>query len=135
MKFLRNAIGWNSFALLQFFFLNNEYVIMFMNFRMMEGGICLKITLEEVNNLFRAVKIEGDSEEVERMSKEIFDFEKWVETMFSIDTKEVEPTFYNFKGSNVQRVDESLPCSYREKLFKAALNYEDGFYLVPPIIE
>ena len=95
----------------------------------------MKISREEVYDLLRAVKIEEDPEEAEKMSKEISIFEKWVEPLLSVDTEGIEPAFYNFKGNNVQRDDEVVPCSDRTKLFKTAINYEDGFYRVPPIIE
>lgn len=90
---------------------------------------------EEIQGLFRAVKIEGTPEEMERISEEIHAFEKWAEPLLSLNTGKTEPVFYNFRGVNVQREDRVTSGGDREKLFRTAFNFEDGFYRVPPIIE
>ncbi|MFY9115449.1 MAG: Asp-tRNA(Asn)/Glu-tRNA(Gln) amidotransferase subunit GatC [Dethiobacteria bacterium] len=95
----------------------------------------MRNNVDEIRSLFIAAKIAVNEEKLAEAREDILAFEKWVETLLEVETEGVEPTFYSFFGSNIPREDVAITQENREKFFRAASNFVEGFYRVPPIIE
>ncbi len=87
-----------------------------------------------VENAVRAIKIEISPDEKVKLGAELIALEQWLEPLLAVDTGDTEPLLYSHQGLNVFREDEPATGDL-EKLQQAASNFDDGFYLVPAIID
>ncbi len=101
----------------------------------LKEGTAVQADRDLVEKLYQTVKIEAGPEDLTEMQEEIQQLTDWVAGVLAVETGEVEPTFYIFETSNVQRADDAIIRENRGKLFQATDNFEDGFYRVPPTIE
>ncbi len=64
-----------------------------------------KITKEEVLKVARLARLELDEKTIEEMSLQLGDILKYMETLDTIDTKGVEPTFHAITKKDIVRED------------------------------
>ena len=83
--------------------------------------------LEKLSNL----KVDNKEEIASQLSS-ILDY---VENLNELDTNEVESTFSTLKGGTPLREDEVQKSDIYTAVLDKAPNSEDGFFIVPSIIE
>lgn len=89
---------------------------------------------EALEQAIRVIKIEIDPGRQEQLLGELKCFLDWLEPLRQVDTNDVDPLLFGHISANVMREDHAVAAELTD-LRKAAPNFEDGFYQVPPIIE
>ncbi|NLZ27766.1 MAG: hypothetical protein GX887_02220 [Firmicutes bacterium] len=90
---------------------------------------------DEIRDLFEAAKLVLSGDKLGEAREDIRAFEKWIAPLLAVKTEGVEPTLYNFSGTNRLREDVAIARVDNHKFYRAASNFEEGFYRVPPILE
>ena len=80
-------------------------------------------------------KIEVSDEESEALSSKLSDILDMVEKMQSVDTENVEALAHAVQQNQKLRPDQSVSIEDRERYQKLGKRTEDGFYLVPKVID
>ncbi len=88
----------------------------------------------DLEKAIRTIKIEVNSREREELNGELERFLKWLEPLLAVETGSVEPVLLGHGALNVLSEDRAEPGE-TAKIHKAASNFEEGFYKVPPIME
>jgi len=96
--------------------------------------IIMKELLEELDKAVNVIKIEIASGEKEELAVELSIFLKWLEPLLAIDTDDVDQVLIGHGAVNVLRADK-VQSGELDELQKAASNFDQGFYQVPPVIE
>jgi aspartyl/glutamyl-tRNA(Asn/Gln) amidotransferase C subunit len=96
--------------------------------------IIMKELLEELDKAVNVIKIEITSEEKEELAVELSIFLEWLEPLLAIDTGDVDQVLIGHGAVNVLR-DDKVQSGELDELQKAASNFDQGFYQVPPVIE
>lgn len=94
----------------------------------------MKELLEELDKAVNVIKIEITSEEKEELAVELSIFLEWLEPLLAIDTGDVDQVLIGHEAVNVLR-DDKVQSGELDELQKAASNFDQGFYQVPPVIE
>jgi aspartyl/glutamyl-tRNA(Asn/Gln) amidotransferase C subunit len=94
----------------------------------------MKELLEELDKAVNVIKIEITSGEKEELAVELSIFLKWLEPLLAIDTGDVDQVLIGHEAVNVLR-DDKVQSGELDELQKAASNFDQGFYQVPPVIE
>lgn len=89
---------------------------------------------EAVENAARAIKIKLGPGELEQFAHDLSAFERWLEPLLKVDTAFVEPLLYSHTSVNIFREDKAETGDLKP-LQQAAVNFLEGFYRVPIIIE
>lgn len=89
---------------------------------------------EALEQAIRVIKIEIDPAGQEQLLGDLSRFLDWLEPLRQTDTGDVDPLLFGHVSANVLREDQAVASELTD-LRKAAPNFEDGFYQVPPIIE
>ncbi len=89
---------------------------------------------EALEQAIRVIKVEIDPAGQEQMLGELSSFLNWLEPLRQVDTGDVDPLLFGHVSANVLREDQAVASDLAD-LRKAAPNFDDGFYRVPPIIE
>jgi aspartyl/glutamyl-tRNA(Asn/Gln) amidotransferase C subunit len=89
---------------------------------------------EELHKAAEVIKIELSSAEMEQLEEEFSSYLKWLEPLLALDCNHCEPLRFGCAVLNVMREDQAEQKQLQE-VQSCAANFEDGFYLVPPIIE
>jgi aspartyl/glutamyl-tRNA(Asn/Gln) amidotransferase C subunit len=91
----------------------------------------------EVEGLIRAaevIKIEMNKEELDQLQGQFTQYLQWLKTLVSVDCSEIEPVLFSHGAINVLREDKAEKADLKN-VRTAAANFEEGYYVVPPIIE
>jgi aspartyl-tRNA(Asn)/glutamyl-tRNA(Gln) amidotransferase subunit C len=96
----------------------------------------MKISTDQTRHIARLARLQLDEEQLERMARQLDAILLYVEKLGELDTDAVEPTSHALAVTNVWRPDVpgELPCD-RGVLFGQAPRFEQGFYVVPKVIE
>ncbi len=94
----------------------------------------MKTNQGNLEKAIRAIKIEVDPGEQDKLGRELESFLQWLEPLLAVDTAAVQPVLLAHGEHNVLREDRAEPAK-TGVLQRAAPNFEDGFYKVPPIME
>ena len=89
---------------------------------------------EELLKAAAVIKIELNSAEMEQLKKDFSLYMKWLEPLLSLDCNNFDPLLFNDQELNVMRQDQAEQSKLQE-VQSCAANFEEGYYLVPPIIE
>ena len=92
------------------------------------------VSVEELIRAAEIVKIELTEDELERLHARLTAYKKWLEPLLEVDCSAYEPLLFGHGALNVLREDRAEQNEL-QGLGDCAANYEDGFYVVPPIIE
>lgn len=87
-----------------------------------------------VEDVAKSLKIGLSSEEKKNLAGGLSNFLDWLAPLLQVDTDEVEPFIYGHRAVNVLREDKP---EKREpsRLQGTAVNFAEGFYRVPPVME
>ena len=94
----------------------------------------MKEIKQGLDKAINAIKIEVTPGEQEQLAGELNDFLRWLEPLLAVDTADIEKVLNRQGFVNILREDKAQ-CGELDELHKAASNFEEGFYQVPPIIE
>ncbi|HBI27123.1 MAG: Asp-tRNA(Asn)/Glu-tRNA(Gln) amidotransferase subunit GatC [Syntrophaceticus sp.] len=93
------------------------------------------LTREDLKQVAMLAQIELDEAESNELHSQLNDLLQYVGSIDSIDTENVEPTFYLLPLKNVWRLDEdSQPPLAPDYVFQNAPGHERGFFKVPRIL-
>lgn len=95
----------------------------------------MKVSFEDIEKAARVIKIDLSVSEKETLAGDAGLFVTWLETLFVVDTENVEPTFLIFDGVNVTGDNKQASSPNRKRVIKSSSNFSEGFYEVPSIIE
>lgn len=96
--------------------------------------IIIKEIQEELAKAIRVIKIEVTPPEQEQLSGELSCFLQWLEPLLAVDTADADQVLISHGAVNVLREDKAHSGDLAD-LQKAAPNFDEDFYQVPPIIE
>lgn len=89
---------------------------------------------EELLKAAAVIKIELNSTEIKQLKKDFSLYMKWLEPLLGLDCNNFDPLLFNDQELNVMRKDQAEQSKLQE-VQSCAANFEEGYYLVPPIIE
>jgi aspartyl/glutamyl-tRNA(Asn/Gln) amidotransferase C subunit len=89
---------------------------------------------EKLDKAAQVIKVAVSAEERGQLADELSCFMNWLEPMLAVDSSGSEQVLNSHGAVNVMRSDDAQLVE-KADLQKAAPDFEDGFYQVPPIIE
>jgi aspartyl/glutamyl-tRNA(Asn/Gln) amidotransferase C subunit len=89
---------------------------------------------EKLDKAVQVIKVAVSAEERGQLADELSCFMNWLEPMLAVDSSGSEQVLNIHGAVNVMRSDDAQLVE-KADLQKAAPDFEDGFYQVPPIIE
>jgi aspartyl/glutamyl-tRNA(Asn/Gln) amidotransferase C subunit len=89
---------------------------------------------ERLDKAIQVIKIAVAAEERGQLAEELSCFMDWLEPLLTVDSSGFEQVLTSHGVVNVLRSDDARMVE-KADLQKAAPDFEDGFYQVPPIIE
>jgi aspartyl-tRNA(Asn)/glutamyl-tRNA(Gln) amidotransferase subunit C len=92
----------------------------------------MKISIEHLSKLARLSLTDEEEALYESQLNGILDY---METLNSLDTKDVEPTSHVIALNNVDRDDAPRPSLAQDEALMSAPDHTEKFYRVPKIIE
>ncbi len=95
----------------------------------------MKITLEETRHVAKLAALELSDSEVEQLAKDLSAILSYVDKLSELDTDLVEPTSHAVAMKPLWREDEVTNGEAVEDALANAPRREDGFFVVPSIIE
>ncbi len=94
-----------------------------------------KITRDEVEHIAKLARLEITEAEKNAFSGQLSNILTYMEQLASVDTEGVEPTATVVEQTSVLREDEVRPCLEVGKALANAPVQQDGFFVVPRILE
>ena len=90
-----------------------------------------------VEKIAKLSRISLEDDEVNDLSLELSQILDWVEQLSEINTDDIRPIFSSFDDSdNINlREDRVSDGGYRDKVISNAPMSEDGFFLVPKVVD
>jgi len=89
-----------------------------------------------IDKLAKLSSLEIDDSKKEGLKSELADIINFVENLNEIDVSDIEATFSTIEGGTPLREDESKQdLEMSEHILKHAPKSEDGYFIVPKIIE
>ncbi|MEZ4577049.1 MAG: Asp-tRNA(Asn)/Glu-tRNA(Gln) amidotransferase subunit GatC [Desulfobacterales bacterium] len=95
----------------------------------------MKLTKEEVLHVATLARLNIDASRIDTFADQLGNILEYVETLDQIDTREVVPTFHAVDKSNAFRDDAAAAHLDREAALANAPEAEDGYFIVPKVIE
>ena len=95
----------------------------------------MKITVEEVTHVANLARLNLNKELTDTFAAQIGTILDYVDTLNQVDTKGVPPTSHAISLKNAFRMDIQKDEFQREELLSNAPDQEDGFFVVPKVIE
>jgi len=92
------------------------------------------VSKEELIKAAEVAKIELEEEELIELHARFTALLKWLEPLLEADCSAGRPLLFNHGALNVLRDDRAEQGDLKD-LGSSAPNFEDGYYVVPPIIE
>jgi aspartyl-tRNA(Asn)/glutamyl-tRNA(Gln) amidotransferase subunit C len=93
------------------------------------------LTADEVRHVAMLARLGLTEEEVEKFRVQLLDVLAYIDILKKVDTSAIEPTAQILTHVNVARPDEPRPSWPVEDILANAPAREDGFVLVPPVLE
>ena len=94
----------------------------------------MRISKEEVMHVAKLARLHLDEEAIELYTKQLGDILTYMDTLNSVDTKEVYPTSHAIFINNAFREDEVKASVPVERALANAPQSEDGTFVVPKVI-
>ncbi len=95
----------------------------------------MKITADEVLHVAELARLKIDENDLERFADQLGSILEYVESLKKVDTAGVPPTAHAVLTRNAFRPDEEHRSIERELALENAPDTENGFFVVPKIIE
>ena len=95
----------------------------------------MKISKEEILHVANLARLDIDESSIELFAEQIDKVLEYIDTLNSIDTSDVQPTSHTISLSNVFREDDVSPPFDRDAALSNAPEAEDGFFLVPKVVD
>jgi len=95
----------------------------------------MKISKEEVVYVAGLARLEIDETSIDSFADQLGKILEYIETLNSVDTEGVPPTFHAISITNAFREDEERKHLDREKALINAPETEEGIFVVPKIID
>lgn len=95
----------------------------------------MKISKEDVIGTAELAQLEFSSEEVEKFTEQLGNIIEHIEDLNELDTKDIKPTSYGLEVSTPLREDIVNQTITVEEALLNAPQSEDGFFVVPKVIE
>ena len=95
----------------------------------------MRVSIEEVEKIASLSMLyvtDADKKMLQESLETILDH---AQRLNDLDTKDVIPTTYILKQQNIMREDEIIPSMDRDELLKNAPEKEDGYFIVPQVVE
>ena len=94
----------------------------------------MQISKSEVEKVAKLARLEITEAEKEVFSKHLSSILTYIDKLKTLNTEGVEPTATVLEQTNVFREDKARPSLPTEKALANAPESEDGFFVVPKII-
>jgi aspartyl-tRNA(Asn)/glutamyl-tRNA(Gln) amidotransferase subunit C len=95
----------------------------------------MKLTKDEVLHVATLARLNIDASWIDTFADQLGNILEYVETLDQIDTRDVAPTFHAVDKSNAFRKDATAGHLDRESALSNAPEEEDGYFIVPKVIE
>lgn len=95
----------------------------------------MAVTITDVRTVANLARLELSPEEEERLIGELNQILEYMEKLKELDTENVEPTSHVVPVTHSFRKDEVDPFSALDSLAKSAPQMEEGYFVVPRIID
>ena len=95
----------------------------------------MEITKADVEHVAKLARLDISETEKEAFSKQLSAILTYVEKVKALDTSGVEPTATVLEQTNVVREDKARPSLPVDKALANAPENENGYFVVPKIIE
>ncbi|MEA4852797.1 MAG: Asp-tRNA(Asn)/Glu-tRNA(Gln) amidotransferase subunit GatC [Christensenella sp.] len=95
----------------------------------------MRVTIEEVEKIASLSMLSLDDEKKNMMQQNLDAILEHAERLNKLDTDGVEPTTYILKQQNVEREDIPGKVWNKEDMLKNAPEQEDGFFVVPKVVD
>jgi aspartyl-tRNA(Asn)/glutamyl-tRNA(Gln) amidotransferase subunit C len=95
----------------------------------------MKITRDDVIKVAELARLEFGEEELEKFTEQLGNILKYIGKLNELDTKDVEPTSHVLNLATPLREDKVMEWITREDALQNAPQEEDGFFVVPQVIE
>jgi aspartyl-tRNA(Asn)/glutamyl-tRNA(Gln) amidotransferase subunit C len=95
----------------------------------------VKITDSQVLHVAGLARLKLDSSEVERFQRELNSILAYMEMLSEVDTADAAPLHHTFPMTNVFRPDAAKESQDISDALGNAPQHEDGFIVVPKVIE
>ena len=109
--------------------------ILFINQARCKLGNMSKITSNDIQHIAELAKIQVSSKEGEALSRKLSDILSLVEQMQAVETDTIEPLAHSIYQNQKLRPDLAHDDSSRDQYQALSPETQDGFYLVPKVIE
>jgi aspartyl-tRNA(Asn)/glutamyl-tRNA(Gln) amidotransferase subunit C len=97
----------------------------------------MSVDKDNVIKIASLSKISFKDHEIEKILEDLNQIIDWVDQLAEVNTDEVSPTFSSFDNDKGMKKREDIinDGDYREDITKNAPNSEEGFFLVPKVID
>ena len=95
----------------------------------------MSVTDADVRRIAHLARISLDESRVEPMRAEINGILQWIEQLREVNVEGVEPMTSVTPTRLKMRKDEVTDGGYPERVLKNAPNSDDGFFIVPKVVE
>ena len=101
----------------------------------MRNGENMKITKDEVLYVADLARLDLDEASIDKFAGQIGNILDYVDKLNEIDTEGIRPTSHAISLTNAFRADEPKKHLERDQALANAPEREDGYFVVPKIIE
>ena len=97
----------------------------------------MSVTIDNVKKIAKLSKISLSDDEVKGFLTDLNKIIDWVDQLKDVDTDKVSPTFSSFgAGEGIKQRDDIVSDGgYRKEIISNAPKSEEGFFLVPKVID
>lgn len=95
----------------------------------------MKISTDEVRHVAGLARLKIDAGDLERFAGQLGVVLEYIESLKSVNTEGIVPTAHAVFTKNAFREDEEQGSLERDSALAGAPESEDGFFVVPKIIE
>ena len=97
----------------------------------------MSVDIDNVKKIAKLSKISLSENEIEKFLTDLNQIIGWVDQLTEVDTEKVTPTFSSFGAEEgiKKRSDVISDGGYREDVISNAPKSEEGFFLVPKVID
>lgn len=95
----------------------------------------MTITTEKVRHVAKLARLKIEEAELERLAEQLDNVLQYMESLNAVDTSGVPPTAHVLSACNAFRPDSARTSMNRDEALSNAPETEDGFFVVPKIIE
>jgi len=97
----------------------------------------MSVDKDNVIKIANLSKISFKDHEIEKILKDLNQIIDWVDQLTEVNTDNVSPTFSSFDNDKGMKKREDIvnDGDYREDITMNAPNSEEGFFLVPKVID